>query len=518
MKLLSELSEQQVQQAIQRQVWRSKPSLWVQDKVQIDLSRYRGEEELRAWLEEQPNDSHLWCRNEFDRLLLDSSRSYQAEALDQMAEPGRYALMWANGTSKTTTAALFVHWFLDNYPGKVLTTAATWSQLREQLWREIRTWASRSKMPMVTSEVSIEKTQIDIAPDWAAFGRAFDREGSFEGVHAPFVLVVMDEAKAIDPAVFEEAQRILRGDANTKLWWIVLSSPGSPTGPFYDIVHGGLAHRWTTLRLSAYESERVSLKQIEQDAKDLGESSPLFVSMVLGQFPDEADDTLIPLSWIEAAVDREVTEEGGRIAACDVARFGGDETVFVRVDGLRVTVPEIYAGKDLMATAGRVVRIASAVDRVAIDDVGLGGGVTDRCMEQCVENLVPLNAGSRSEHPDEFADLGSEMAWNLRRAFEETYLHRDDPEMGISIPNDKHLVHQLSARRYDYRSDGRIKIEPKSQMRKRGERSPDRADALAMAWWLRRDSRQQEALDAILEINAEATHRGPGAMVATMDF
>ena len=192
---------------------------------------------------------------------MDSARSYQAEALDTMAEPGRYGLVWANGTAKTTTAALFLHFFLDCYPGgKVLTTAATWSQLREQFWREVRTWATKAKAPIVSNQVSIDKTQIDVAPDWMAIGRAFDREGSFEGVHGSYVLVIMDEAKAIEPAVFEESQRILRGDADTKLWWICLSSPGSPTGPFYDLIHGGLSHRWKALQLSAYQSERVSLK------------------------------------------------------------------------------------------------------------------------------------------------------------------------------------------------------------------------------------------------------------------
>jgi phage terminase large subunit len=448
--------------------------------------------------------------------VLDQTRSYQAEALDLMAEPGQFALMWANGTAKTTTAALAVLWFLDCYPGKVLTTAATWSQLQEQLWREIRTWASRAKGPIASNQVTVGKTQIDISPDWAAFGRAFDREGSFEGVHAKYVMVLMDEAKAIAPGAFEESQRILRGNADTKLWWLALSSPGSPSGPFYDIVHGSMAHRWQTLRLSAYECERISLDQIARDALDLGEASPLFTTMTLGEFPDVADDTLIPLSWAEAAVDRNVSVEGSSVAACDVARFGSDSTVFARFDGRKASIPTVYSGKDLMQTAGRVVQLRKDVDRIAIDDAGLGGGVTDRCRELSVSGLRPLNAGSKAKHSDEFADLGSEMAWNLRRAFEETYLNRDDPDLGLSIPDDKRLVHELTSRKYDYRSDGRIKIESKSDMRRRGERSPDRADALAMAWWIR--ARRSGMDSEILRANLEAVHRGPGEIIATMDF
>jgi phage terminase large subunit len=515
---LKTLPNASLQRAIQRQVWRSKPSLWVRDKIEIELAHYRSRDDLEAWLNLQPFERHSWIRDQLSsgRLILDPNRSYQAEALDAMADPGQYALMWANGCAKTTTAALFVHWFLDNFSGgKILTTAATWNQLREQLWRKIRYWATQAKAPIVSNQVSIDKTQIDVGPDWAAFGRAFDREGSFEGVHAPYVLIVMDEAKAIEPAVFDEARRILRGNDDAKMWWVVLSSPGSPSGPFYDSVNGNQAHRWKTLRLSAYESSRISLEQIAQDEEDLGESSPLFVSMVQGQFPDAADDSLIPLSWVQAAVNREVATERGTSAACDVARFGMDFTVLVRIDGRKARIIDSYAGKDLMSTAGRVTRLSKEVDTIAVDDAGLGGGVTDRCREQGVRNLKAINAGAKALHANEFADLGSEMAWNLRKAFEETHNNRDDSRVGISIPDDKKLIHQLSARKYDFRSDGRIKVESKADMRKRGEGSPDLVDALLMAWWIRGRKNLNER---VREINRKAVHKGFGYTVATMKF
>ena len=56
------------------------------------------------------------------------------------------------------------------------------------------------------------------------------------------------------------------------------------------------------------------------------------------------------------------------------------------------------------------MRLSKEVDRIAIDDAGLGVGVTDRCRELGITNLKPLNAGNRARHGDEFADLGSEMA------------------------------------------------------------------------------------------------------------
>ncbi|MDP6775703.1 MAG: hypothetical protein QGI83_02940, partial [Candidatus Latescibacteria bacterium] len=180
-----------------------------------------------------------------------------------------------------------------------------------------------------------------------------------------------------------------------------------------------------------------------------------------------------------------MAEDGARSLGVDVARFGEDETVFVRIDGRRAQVADAYRGKDLMKTAGRIVRHVQGVRHfpVGIDDVGLGGGVTDRCREQNVDGIRALNAGERALHSDDFADLGSEMGWNLRTAFEETYRTvtegAEDSSVGISIPDDPVLIHQLTARKYDYKSSGQIKIESKAGMRARGESSPDRADALA---------------------------------------
>jgi hypothetical protein len=232
-----------------------------------------------------------------------------------------------------------------------------------------------------------------------------------------------------------------------------------------------------------------------------GADNPLYVSRVLGEHPEEGEDTLIRLAWIESAKDRDAQEMGESAIGIDVARFGTDETVFFRACGPWTEMLEAYQGKDLMKTAGRAMRYGKGADYVAIDDVGLGGGVTDRVNEILQERardpesfdlaahfeVTPINNGSKALNEEDFADLGSEMMWELREAFRETYematAGEDDPTRGISIPADELLVHQLSVRKYDYKSTGKIKVESKADMKKRGEKSPDRADALAEAWW-----------------------------------
>ncbi len=479
--------------ALRRKWWREKPSLWVADKINIQLARYRSRQELEAWLEQQPADAHAWCRERMaqGKLKLDPDRSYQAEALDRMATPGQYALQWCNGASKTTTAALFVHWFLDCFPGgKVLTSAGTWSQLKEQLWREIHLWAGMARAPIAANCAprGLGKMGIDLAPDWAVMARAADKGSTFEGVHGQYVLVLLDEGKAIKPEIFESVRRILRGNPGAHFWFVCLSSPGSPTGPFWDITNGDQAHRWTTLRLSAYESERVSLEQLAIDREDLGESSPLFIAMNVGEFPAEGEDTVIPLSWVQAAVGRQVNEADGNFLGCDVARFGGDETALVSLFGRRAEISAVYQGKDTVWTASKVRELhgLNAYQGIGIDDTGVGGGVTDQLQADGLP-AYGINFGSTEDlrDPEHHVNIKAEMYFMLRAEFEAGFRDWQNPMVGLGLPNDKKLLHQLAMQRYKFDSRGRYRIESHEELKKRGERSPDRADGLVLANLLR---------------------------------
>ena len=483
-------------------MYRAKPSIWVAHHLDVKLARYRSQAELEAWLDrlhtdsEQRKEMHRWCRSNLaaGKLTLDSSRSYQGEMLDAMAQPGYYAFQCANGTAKTATAAIFAHWFLDCYPGaKLLTTAGTWSQLREQLWREIATWGNRTLRPIATSG-RVNKTQIDIAPDWAAFGRTADRAETFEGVHGNAVAVLMDEAKAIPPGIFDAVRRILRGNPGGRFWWIALSSPGSPSGPFYDITQGDQAHRWTTFKLSAYESERIDLDQLEADRQDLNETSPLYVAMDLGEWPEEGEDVVIPLSWAQAAVDRTVATWHGegtldpskadrKTLGVDVARFGGDETAMVELIGRRAEVAAAYQGRDTVWTEGRIHELWSQrnYDRIGIDDTGLVG-VTDHIQALGLPaDGISFGSTEGMERPEYYANIKAEMYFKLRAELDAGRAAMDTVDVGLSIPNDKKLIHQLTMQRYRFTHRRQYQLESHEELKKRGERSPDRADALALA-------------------------------------
>ena len=484
---------------------REKPSLWVRHKVAIELAHYRSRAEVETWLDTRELDTHVWLREHLERsdFALDASRSYQAEALDIMARPGRvrdgvlqggrYAMQWANGVAKTTTSALLAHWFLDCYPGgKLLTSAGTWSQLKEQLWREIAQWGASTREDIAAqwAPMGITKTQIDIAPDWAAIARAADDPDTFEGIHGRYAMVILDEAKAVPQGIFDSIRRILRGAKDTLFWFVCLSSPGSPTGPFWEITNGDQSHRWVTLRCSAYQSERVSLAQVAEDAEDLGEDSPLFIAMDLGEFPMEGEDTLIPLAHALAAVGRTVNETGTKTLGIDVARKGSDDTALVYMLGRAVQPPVTANGQRTTWTEEQALYLQRIhnFDRIAVDDSGVGGGVSDHLIK-ARKNVSEVNFGASDfvRQPDIYANNKTEMWMSFARELKAGYEDPDNPDVGISLPvgdAGKKLVNQLASIKVVF--DGRrYKVEGHKQLTSRGVKSPDVADAAVLANWAR---------------------------------
>ena len=165
----------------------------------------------------------------------------------------------------------------------------------------------------------------------------------------------------------------------------------------------------------------------------------------------------------------------------DVARFGNDQTVAVVRRGPKVIQLAAHRKTDLMQTTGRAIEIAQShgVKTIYVDDIGLGGGVTDRINELQkngeIRDLkaVGINGATKSDEPEKFPNLRTQMFHGLRQRF---------IDCEISIPNDAELISQLASITYRYSSNNKLQIESKQQIRDAGRQSPDKADALALAF------------------------------------
>jgi len=193
----------------------------------------------------------------------------------------------------------------------------------------------------------------------------------------------------------------------------------------------------------------------------------------------EAGNYLFKYADIKSAIDREVDVEDSEpnIIGQDIARYGDDSSVAIVKRGNKVEWIDHWAKTNLMHTTGKVVNL---IDRfkpslVNLDIIGLGSGVYDRLVELKYKQVQGVNVAesARGEEKEKFANLRAEMYKNLSNKFENGE---------ISIPDDLELIAQLSSVKYKINSRGQLQMESKEDMKKRGTKSPDKADALALAF------------------------------------
>ena len=198
---------------------------------------------------------------------------------------------------------------------------------------------------------------------------------------------------------------------------------------------------------------------------------------MLGEFPSTATDTLIPLKHIEEAVGRELADASGddAIMGLDIARFGDDRSVACIRRGPAVVGLWVFPSSDVMTTTGRALDLARVheVVKINVDEVGLGAGVLDRMQEIGSVEAEGINGGRKANEPERYANLRAEMFDDLRLRFQSGE---------ISICDDAELISELASLKYSFTSRGQIRLEDKQALRSSGRPSPDKADAVMLAF------------------------------------
>ena len=408
--------------------------------------------------------------------------SIQRSILESVRDNKRTAVRSCHGSGKTAIAARIVLWFLAAYPdSRVVTTAPTFTQVRDLLWREIASGVAKGP-PGFYGEPNL--TRLEITPSWFAVGLSTRTPEHFQGHHAEHLLLVVDEASGVDELIYEAAEGFLTAPGARVL---LIGNPTSTSGTFYRAFHSDRA-LYRTFHISAYDTPNltgepvpsalqaalISDDWVQEKRQQWGEDSPMFQVRVMGNFPTEADDQVIGIGQVEDARRREADPGQPVVIACDVARYGSDETVIAVRRGNQIRLAKAYNGKSLMETAGQITDVARQTGadtfRIVVDDAGLGGGVTDRLKEQGWP-VEPFNGGERATQPDLYPNRRSE-SWF---AFQEQIAD-------VDLDSDEQLAADLVAPRYTLDSAGRRVVERKEQTRKRLGRSPDRADAVLMAF------------------------------------
>lgn len=407
----------------------------------------------------------------------------------------RTAVKACHASAKTFSAAEIVLWWVLAQGGIAITTAPTWPQVEKLLWGEIHNAYQGSRFPLGGQ---LLQTELKVAPNNYAMGLSTDQGVRFQGFHGK-VLIVLDEAPGVRPDIHEAIEGI-RAGGDVRL--LMLGNPTIASGPFYD-AYTSQRGLWQTFTIDAFDTPNLDgftlddIQSIPIDGGDdprlavsprpylvtrrwvwekfhqWGEDSPLWQSRVRGQFPEQSEDALISLAWLERARGQDAVPdaEAPAVAGIDVAGPGEDETVLYVRQGGFVHPPIAWTAPDPRGDVLAELRRWN-VERVNVDSIGIGYYMA-RHLTDAGYTVVDVNVGEAARDREKHANLKAELYWGLRERFEQGDV------VGLT---DDLTISQAAGIRYKHNARGQVVIESKEDARKRGVKSPDRAEALMLAF------------------------------------
>lgn len=450
-----------------------------------------------------------WATEVIDWPAGQSLTGYQGEILAELSARRRVAVRGPHGLGKSAIAAITTLWFATTrdmaaIDWKVICTASAWRHLTTYLFPEITKWSRRIQWDVLGRRPFDPRSELLALnlklPYGAATAVASNRPELIEGAHADSLLYLVDEAKVVPNHTWDAIEGAFSGGRTSGLpeaFALAISTPGAPTGRFYEIHKRarGLTDWWVrhVSLEEAIRAGRIAPEWAAQRALQWGEESAIYQNRVAGQFHSSDEQTVIPLAWAEAAVERwhawndagRPKVEGRRILGVDVARSGTDATVFAHRAGPLIERLEEHHREDTMRTTSRVQgALGDDLDMLpVVDSIGVGGGVVDRLREMGIPVLA-YTGSARTDAKDRsreygFVNVRSAAYWRLRELL--------DPAYGaeVMLPPDEMLLADLNAPTWDTITGvpPKIRIEPKEDLVARLGRSPDKGDAVAEAFW-----------------------------------
>lgn len=393
----------------------------------------------------------------------------------------RIAVASGHGIGKSTLVAWLILWALSTMEDtKGVVTANTENQLKTKTWAELAKWHrlfvgaalfQYTATAIFSTDEKHEKTwRIDMVP-WSERNTE-----AFAGLHnqGKRVLLVFDEASAIPDVIWEVSEGALT-DTDTEIMWFCFGNPTRNDGRFRECFRK-YRHRWNTRQIDSRTAKMTNKAQLQQWVDDYGENSDFVKVRVRGIFPSASDRQFIGSDIVEAARGRQMKPASFSFApviiTCDPAWTGGDEIVIAKRQGLAYTVLKTIQKNDNdLVIAGY---IAEAEDKhnadAVIVDLGYGTGIVSAGRTMGRRWVLVSFA---AESPDKgYLNLRAYMWAQAKQWLMD----------GGAIPDDQVLCDDLTGPEYEVRLDGKIKLEAKADMKKRGLPSPNRADALALSF------------------------------------
>lgn len=473
----------------------------VVEKVIVEQSR-------RSQSDRYFNHPDLWAK---EMLGVEDGTfwSKQIEVGDAVVKDKNTAVKAGHGVGKSFLVAALICWWIDTRAPDVFvaSTAPSQAQIGAIVWREVRRLKDLIEKRYKEGLVShVLPGYITADNEWKieggtilGFGRRppeQKEESAVQGIHAEYVLAVGDEAVGLSEEMIDALGNITSNENSRR---ILIANPTNPGSHFAKIFKEDTG-AWSLHTISVLDSPNFTdekykmpkkaldkltgLQYVEDKKKEYGEDTPRYKARVLGEFAWDLGDTLIKPEHVAKAHDTnlEVLEETPVILGCDVARFGKDSNVIYKQEAGQIRYVDSWAQETRTTeVANRIHRWAIDLHatEVRIDGSGIGGGVVDVLLtfEGINYNIISMNPSGVS--PDR-------KKWHNARAYWWDKFRMDLIEGHVDLdPHDNYseqLEDELLSVEYKFNAQsGGLVIESKDDMRKRGQKSPDYADAAIMA-------------------------------------
>lgn len=384
---------------------------------------------------------------------------------------GSVAAPNGSGKSERVVASLALWWLCIQPRSTVVITSKDSRQLDAQIWPAIEQHKAKFQ------DFTWNRRYIESPTGGRVIGFTTDEPGRAEGWHkqpeGP-LLIIVDEAKSVPEEVFQAFDRC------TFNGLLYISSTGLMQGRFFDSQTKD-AGQYLTRRVGLTDCPHIPQERINDILATYGEDHPFTRSTLYSEFMSQ--DAESAFFFQLAAVDKCLQsppdyKRGDRVAFCDFAG-GGDENVLAVRDGNRVRIVRAWREANEMAAIGEFIQLFRQEGLTAAEIWGDVCGAGKPMVARFAEvgwTINRFNAGETAFDDANFANRGAEV-WEAAA--------REVAAGRVILPDDQTTRAQLVSRKRLVDSRGRFKAESKDDMRKRGVKSPDRADAVTACIALR---------------------------------
>lgn len=415
---------------------------------------------------------------------------WQEEALEKFPKSRRMCMKACTGPGKSAVLAWLGWNFLLTRPHPmVAATSITSDNLKANLWTEFARW--RSKSPLLEHLFEQTKTQIfakDHPSTWKLEARTWAKDAdptqignALRGVHAEYVMWLLDESGDYPDAIMPIIEAIFSGDPK-EAHVVQAGNPVKVSGPLYNACTTA-RELWELIEITAdpddpKRTSRVSVEHAREQIKLYGADNPWVLVNIFGKFPPSSLNALIGPDEVSAAMKRYWREheigDAPRVLGIDVARFGDDMSIIAPRRGIQMLPLRKFRNLNSTQGAGQVARLWNDWDAdAAFIDMsgGFGTGWFDQ-LHLMGKAPIGIEFGASAHEGSRYFNKRTEMAFDLVEWIKN----------GGALPDDAALLPQLTQTTYTFKGDKLI-LEPKDQVKKKlNGKSPDEMDGCMLTF------------------------------------